>query len=316
MAMRQKSFAIKLGDVLGGFLDYEDDEYHLFDKAMRIKVNLEITKPLRRGIRIDMGNAVRRWFALKYERLPLFCYWCGKLGHVDLVCKDKSAEIDNKGDFPFGPWLRAPNPNQRTSGEYRSNQNLWRSKQEQRNPETTSQTRNTTTDDFHKNVIELLEIQDKCLAFPKFLTQADPMILKSTDPCERLNLGKIRAMPEGSKVTLNDTVSNFRVTHQNCVNSEHNGEGTSKTRDVTKEEKLMPRMYDNTPDIQNKAHGLNSELGGTMGNRKQKRKLLSLSEDDMNNQKDEKRMRTPIHEEVLCTFQVAEPAESQAREQP
>lgn len=49
---------------------------------MPVKVALLIMKPLRRRGFIADSDGVRTWVSFKYERLPLFCHYCGLLGHV------------------------------------------------------------------------------------------------------------------------------------------------------------------------------------------------------------------------------------------
>lgn len=42
---------------------------------------LPITKPLRRGGFIAGSEGESHWVSFKYERLPMFCHFCGILGH-------------------------------------------------------------------------------------------------------------------------------------------------------------------------------------------------------------------------------------------
>ncbi|XP_075651925.1 uncharacterized protein At4g02000-like [Castanea sativa] len=53
----------------------------------RIKVNVDITKPLCRGRRIALASGKEGWVSFKYERLPNICYWCGRLTHSDRECQ-------------------------------------------------------------------------------------------------------------------------------------------------------------------------------------------------------------------------------------
>ena len=73
---------------------------------MRVRVELDITKPLSRGRRVRFGPDSDGWVSFRYERLPVFCYWCGRLTH------DAKEWETNKGTLrtqqqPFGDWLRA-----------------------------------------------------------------------------------------------------------------------------------------------------------------------------------------------------------------
>ncbi len=79
--------------------------------AMRIRVSLDITKPLCRGRKARFEKDRETWIAFRYERLPNFCYWCGHVTHSD---KDCPYWLRNKDSLrleeqQFGPWLRASN---------------------------------------------------------------------------------------------------------------------------------------------------------------------------------------------------------------
>jgi hypothetical protein len=55
-------------------------------QAMRIRVHLDVTKPLCRGRKARLEKGRETWISFKYERLPNFCYWCGLLSHSDKDC--------------------------------------------------------------------------------------------------------------------------------------------------------------------------------------------------------------------------------------
>lgn len=46
-------------------------------KFMRIRVDLPLDKPLRRGGKIANAEGGKFWVTFKYERLPSFCFLCG-----------------------------------------------------------------------------------------------------------------------------------------------------------------------------------------------------------------------------------------------
>ena len=82
------------------------DELNYF---MRVKVAVPIGKPLRRGGFIAGSDGARSWVTFKYERLPLFCHYCGLLGHDVKHCASHFAVSRNGGevDYQYGESLRA-----------------------------------------------------------------------------------------------------------------------------------------------------------------------------------------------------------------
>ncbi|MBA0644384.1 hypothetical protein Goklo_028553 [Gossypium klotzschianum] len=77
-----ESMAKKFGDLLGKFLDYDASIPFLSQAThMCIRVRLDVTAPLKRKKQIKMGEAVSIFAHFKYEKLSLFCFICGKLGH-------------------------------------------------------------------------------------------------------------------------------------------------------------------------------------------------------------------------------------------
>uniref|UniRef100_A0A803L0T6 CCHC-type domain-containing protein n=1 Tax=Chenopodium quinoa TaxID=63459 RepID=A0A803L0T6_CHEQI len=76
---------------------------------MRIKVKVDIRKPLRRGLFISTGGSKPKWIVIKYERLGDFCFSCGKLNHIDKDCiaEDEDEEEGCEVVYQYGAWLRA-----------------------------------------------------------------------------------------------------------------------------------------------------------------------------------------------------------------
>ncbi|XP_050212839.1 uncharacterized protein LOC126664483 isoform X2 [Mercurialis annua] len=56
-------------------------------KYMRVRVTVDITKPLKRGLKVKVNSEGAIVMALlRYERLPEFCFKCGIIGHPLLEC--------------------------------------------------------------------------------------------------------------------------------------------------------------------------------------------------------------------------------------
>ena len=85
----------------------------------RVRVIIDISKPLSRGRKITLDDGSAGWVSFKYERLPNICYWCGCITHGD---KDCELWIESEGTLSvesrqYGAWLRAPlfNPSRRST---------------------------------------------------------------------------------------------------------------------------------------------------------------------------------------------------------
>ena len=76
---------------------------------MRVRVSIPLSKPVRRGGLIAGLDGVKYWVNFKYERMPLFCHYCGLLGHDTRHCASFYAATKNVGEVecPYGDWLRA-----------------------------------------------------------------------------------------------------------------------------------------------------------------------------------------------------------------
>jgi hypothetical protein len=73
----------------------------------RIKVRLDICKPLMRGVTVFVEKEGEDdkpiWCPLVYEYLLEFCYTCGRTGHIDKNSAEKLKQGENQ---QFGKFLR------------------------------------------------------------------------------------------------------------------------------------------------------------------------------------------------------------------
>ncbi|MBA0701079.1 hypothetical protein Goari_027451 [Gossypium aridum] len=56
------------------------------DTCCRLRINLDVRKPLRRGIFVSSLNVKKMWVPFKYENLSIFCFGCGRMGHGITDC--------------------------------------------------------------------------------------------------------------------------------------------------------------------------------------------------------------------------------------
>ncbi|KAL5804327.1 hypothetical protein ACOSQ3_031127 [Xanthoceras sorbifolium] len=100
-----------IAEEVGTIVEFPMDSKYLWGKFFRIKVRIDILKPLKRGIRMRLENFDTLITALiKYERLPDFCYGCGFIGHSVRECHNSEVRksIMEGVEPKFGVWLRAP----------------------------------------------------------------------------------------------------------------------------------------------------------------------------------------------------------------
>lgn len=102
--------AAEIGGRLGEVVEVERrknlDTQNLF---MRVKVAVPISKPIRRGGFIGGSDGQRSWVHFRYERLPLFCHFCGFMGHDIKHCAEYFACAKNGSEVvcQYGEWLKS-----------------------------------------------------------------------------------------------------------------------------------------------------------------------------------------------------------------
>ena len=104
-----KKVAESLCDIVGEVRKSPDSTEDDGGNFFRVRVNIDISLPLCRGRVITLENGEKAWVRFQYERLPNFCYWCGRLDHGDKQC---NLWIRSKGSLStdkqeFGSFLKA-----------------------------------------------------------------------------------------------------------------------------------------------------------------------------------------------------------------
>lgn len=77
----KKDLLHAIGSTFGGVLRSEISE-----DFCRLRVNLDVQIPLRRGIFVSDAYVSKVWIPFKYENLPIFCFECGRMGHGMTNC--------------------------------------------------------------------------------------------------------------------------------------------------------------------------------------------------------------------------------------
>ncbi|KAK5784922.1 hypothetical protein PVK06_039463 [Gossypium arboreum] len=84
-----KNLAMQLGNFIGKFMEYDGSNLGKENRNfMRIRVRIDIRHPLKRKKQV-MFYEKCSYVRFKYERLSLFSFYCGFLGHSDSFCGEK-----------------------------------------------------------------------------------------------------------------------------------------------------------------------------------------------------------------------------------
>lgn len=79
--------ARNIGNKVGTFMAVDKSDVVGINKSLRVRTMIDLREPLKKEITLKLRGGISQQFGVKYERLPLFCYYCGKLGHGDKDCE-------------------------------------------------------------------------------------------------------------------------------------------------------------------------------------------------------------------------------------
>ncbi|KAK3193471.1 hypothetical protein Dsin_024781 [Dipteronia sinensis] len=101
---------MEIGRFLGGMIGIVLEVYggtsgDCVGKFLRIRVQVDITRPLKRYLQVDIfENKTETIMVLRYERLPNHCFRCEMVDHTTSECREKESGpiVNGKEVFPFG----------------------------------------------------------------------------------------------------------------------------------------------------------------------------------------------------------------------
>lgn len=109
-----------IGESFGQVVEVRTDEEGVgLGPCLVLQVHLDIRKPLKRKLKIKVDTEEDEWVYFKYERLPIFCYCCGILGHNDRECSI-AIRLRNQSTgtfYQYGSWLKAPSKQRNIKGK-------------------------------------------------------------------------------------------------------------------------------------------------------------------------------------------------------
>ena len=101
---------VEVGEMIGTVSKKRETSEIVGGTFLRVRIEVDITRPLCRGRRVTFEEGVDRWVSFQYEWLPNLCFWCGMLLHDEKEC---DVWLKRKGTLDeehkqFGHWIRAP----------------------------------------------------------------------------------------------------------------------------------------------------------------------------------------------------------------
>ncbi|MBA0872752.1 hypothetical protein Goshw_019901, partial [Gossypium schwendimanii] len=79
--------AVQFGNFIGKYLEYDMKQLsNDYKNYLRIRVQIDVRKPLEKRKKFIISDSNFTHAKFKYEKLPLFCFLCGFLGHGDSFC--------------------------------------------------------------------------------------------------------------------------------------------------------------------------------------------------------------------------------------
>ncbi|CAM9000682.1 unnamed protein product [Rhodiola kirilowii] len=110
MELREGSAPCELAELAGRVVKDElQDNNKVVQRRRcdRFRIEIDVDKPIMRGVYLKETNMEYTWIDFKYERLPNLCCKCGRMNHETGQCDYvQGEELTTR---KFGPWLKADN---------------------------------------------------------------------------------------------------------------------------------------------------------------------------------------------------------------
>ncbi|MBA0837908.1 hypothetical protein Goarm_010021, partial [Gossypium armourianum] len=123
LELMDRQTALDVGNAVGELvaIDWKDQNGG-WTEFFRIKVKINILKPLRRVVKLLDREGSEVTGVIKYEQLSDFCYVCRLIGHSSKIYNyNKESLALTESRLQYGGWMRAPTVNLTQNREIRRN---------------------------------------------------------------------------------------------------------------------------------------------------------------------------------------------------
>jgi hypothetical protein len=113
LACMGKEVGFQIGATVGEVQEVDTDEEGVgWGKYLRVRMKIDLTKPLARGRTINLLGK-KTVVNFQYEKLPRYCFDCGKIFHGREGCTYQGGGKKMDAGKQYGTWLRVPSPRRR-----------------------------------------------------------------------------------------------------------------------------------------------------------------------------------------------------------
>jgi hypothetical protein len=98
----------KLANYIGSFVEYDkNNNTSIWRQYMRLRVRVDVHQPLKKESKVKNQGGEWCIIKFKYERLGVFCFVCGIMGHAENKCEVRFAKEIDDGVREWSNELRA-----------------------------------------------------------------------------------------------------------------------------------------------------------------------------------------------------------------
>ncbi|KAK1380771.1 hypothetical protein POM88_027515 [Heracleum sosnowskyi] len=97
-----------VGNYIGKFLESDTNNFMgVWREYLRVRVTIDLTKPLKRRMKLRKSQTNWCWVNFRYEGIPTFCFICGMIGHGEKFCEKIFDTPVEQIEKPYGAWMKA-----------------------------------------------------------------------------------------------------------------------------------------------------------------------------------------------------------------
>jgi 14-3-3 protein epsilon len=108
MGLMKETVGVKLANYIGSFLEYDKNNNTCFWRQhMRIRVKVDVRQPLKKDTKVKDKTGGWCTVNFKYEKLGVFCFVCGIMGHAENKCEVRFYMENDDGRRDWSGEIRA-----------------------------------------------------------------------------------------------------------------------------------------------------------------------------------------------------------------